>query len=220
VAQIIAGCDPPKELVSTLSIQASSLRNIICKDKDFPGRPELRRRLKEIAEAARLIEAEITDPVILGLLIPAERSRLLHEYELHAGLGDLIERAEAGFKLVPRKQGTNGAMDVCAHIVTAAWKAIRGKWPGQDNKQAKLSCETLWGAVGGDVAPRGGSSTRATWRDHLREAKKHRDGYKGKVLSRNYQKERKRSSRSDEERVSIRYGGGGSRGSKKRNHPF
>src|SRR5262249_36962516 len=100
-AELIARSAPSAAMVSTLSNYASSLRDIIRSDENSPGRPELRRRLKKIATAARLIEGEITDPAILGLLVTGERVRLLNEYEMFTGLRDLIERVETAFKLAP-----------------------------------------------------------------------------------------------------------------------
>lgn len=192
---IAGGVQPPPDwLLAPLPGYVASLRSHIRADQVYPGRPELRRRLKAITAAAHLLEHELIDPVMLSLLLRDGSDWIVNENQMHAGLSDISARAEGALKPIPKKQGRAKHysrverlqnMDVCALIVTVAWKQARGTWPGVDNEQAKRACEALWGAAGGDVKRQGGGSI-AVWRDHLRVAKRHRESVRARIVLRNF----------------------------------
>jgi hypothetical protein len=150
--------------------------------------------LTAIATAARLLERELVDPVMLSLLLHDGSDWIANENQTHVGLSDIVARAEKALKRIPKKQGRAKHygrderfqnMDVCALLVTVAWKQTRGKWPGVGNEEAQRACDALWGAAGGNVKRQGGGSV-VVWRDHLRVAKQHRDSLKARIILRNF----------------------------------
>ena len=196
-AAIAGGMDlPPDWLIAALPGLVAGLRSLIRADKAYPRRPELRSRLKAIAAAAPVLERELVDPDMLSLLLRDGSDWIVNENETHAGLSDIAERAKNALERIPKKRGRAKHygrderfenMDVCALIVTVAWKQARGKWPAVNNVQAKGACDVLWGAAGGDVKRQGGDSI-AVWRDHLRVARRHCDSVEARIILRNFTK--------------------------------
>jgi hypothetical protein len=169
-----------KALLTFIAPLAASIKEEI----NYPGRPELRKRLAALAKSARLIEQELADPAILSLLLGDDLACITNEWQLDAGLHDIAERADAARGKVPQGQGRHkhyprpeglSSREICALIVTVAWKQARNKWPGVKNVKARRACQELWGAAGGNVVRQGGRSVEV-WRDHMRSAKLHRDG--------------------------------------------
>jgi hypothetical protein len=177
LARAIAGDDPPQISILGLKRLASSLTVTIRNEAAFPGRQELRKRLKSVAEAADLIEREISDSVFLSLLLGDDQHWTEDENATVRGLQDIASRSLLAIANVPKGKGPQksyprpkGAapMTLCALIISVAWLETRRKWPGQNKEEAKDACEMLWRIASGD----GRRQSNAVWRDHLREAAK------------------------------------------------
>jgi hypothetical protein len=225
-AEVIAGGNPPERLLRPLATFVTTLRNELRAEKAYPGRPELRKRLQAIAEAARLIQGLHADTDILQLIIGELQRQnrddqvwVTSEHEMMAGLRDLTALAKAAAKRIPKIQGPKKhyAIEerfppavICALVVTVAWNEARGKWPGVNNEDAQRACDALWGAAGGDVVRRGRESL-GVWRGHLRNARKYRDGDHARRIRHHFRREKRRRptvpGKSIEERASRRYGG-------------
>jgi hypothetical protein len=165
---------------------AASLRGhlalAIRREAEYPSRPKLRKRLKAIEEAARLLAREVTDVPMLVLLRDGYEG-VEHEVSLLPDLMRLAKRAACVRARSPRRQGRGKlypaeptALEYCALIVSVAWHMAEGKWPGKDNPEAHLLCEALWLNAGG--APHSGLGARpgtfTAWRNHLFEARQYR----------------------------------------------
>jgi hypothetical protein len=215
-AEIIADGDPPEWLLKPLPGFAGSLRNMIQAERAYPGRPEQRARLVAIRRAARLLERELNNLDLLMLLVPGDGDQIINENETRRGLSDVAIRADAALRQVPSGKGRARHYarrerfqnkDVCALIVTVAWKLARGAWPGVDNEVAKSACDALWNAVGGDIQRRGGEGLEV-WKKHLTVARAHREGMEAKLIERNLKENRRTpvSRRPDETRIKMRFG--------------
>jgi hypothetical protein len=189
-------------LLRPLTTFVTTLRNELRAEKSYPGRRELRERLKAIAEAARRIQDLHADTNILQLIIGElqrqnrdNQVRITNEHEMMAGLRDLTALAEAAAERIPRVKGPQKhyAIEeerflpavICALIVTVAWDEARGKWPGVTNQEAKKACDALWGAAGGDIERRG-SVGRDIWRNHLQKARTYRDSEQARIIRRRF----------------------------------
>jgi hypothetical protein len=176
LARVIAGNDPPQWLISGIKGLSSSLAHTIRGEAAFPGRPELRKRLKAVAAAAHLIEREVSDPVFLSLLLANDQRWTEDENMTVRGLHDIKSRSLLAIANVPKGKGRQmhyprpegvASMTQCALIISVAWYEARKKWPGENLEGAKRACEMLWRVASGD----GRRQSIGVWRDHLRKAK-------------------------------------------------
>jgi hypothetical protein len=133
--------------------------------------------LKAVAEAAHLIEREISSSDFLSLLLADDQHWTEDEGATVRGLQDIASRSLLAIANVPKGKGPQmsyprpkGAapMTLCALIISVAWLETRKKWPGQNKEEAKDACEMLWRIASGD----GRRQSNAVWRDHLRKAAK------------------------------------------------
>jgi hypothetical protein len=193
VARAIAGTDeePPRWLIDRLPDVILGLRSVIKTERDYPGRREMRDRLNALAGAARLVQRELDDPVMLSLLLRGGRDSIPRENDIYLGLEDVAARAEATVEKIPVGRGRNkyhpqpdalSAMDTCALIIGVVWEEARGEWPGVTSEPAHRACDILWGAAGGNVERQGFGST-AVWRDHLEAVRTRRDTTAARSLS-------------------------------------
>lgn len=143
---------------------------------EHPRRSALRKRLTALAEAAKLIKAELVDLVILSLILDRDRHWTENEHATMRGVEDIEARAHAALKKVPKGQGRQkhyprpeglAPATLCALIVSATSQ----QWPGKDNEKAQCACEILWRAAGGCR-----HQSLAMWRDHLRAARAYEAG--------------------------------------------
>jgi hypothetical protein len=187
LTRAIAGGDPPQILKSGLKRLASGLAVTIRDETEFPGRPDLRKRLKSVAEAAHLIEREISDSVLLSLLLAGDPRWTENESATVRGLQDIAIRADLALSKVPEGKGRHmhyprpegiTAMTQCALIISVAWCEARKEWPGQNNDNAKRACEMLWRIASGE----GPRQSDEVWRDHLREAAEFRGQPQAKTI--------------------------------------
>jgi hypothetical protein len=194
LARAIAGGDPPQILISGLERLASGLAGSIRAQAAFPGRPELRKRLKAVAEAARLIEREISGSIFLSLLLgddqhwtAGDQRWIEDESATVHGLQEIARRAELALSKVPQGKGRRmhyprpegiTAMTQCALIISVAWCVARKEWPGMNNDNAKRACEMLWRIASRDRR----RQSDEVWRDHLREAAEFRGKPQAKVI--------------------------------------
>jgi hypothetical protein len=176
LARAVGAGDPPQVLVSGLKKLTSGLTGTIRGQAAFPGRQQLRKRLKAIAVAANLIEREISDSVVLSLLLGDDQHWTEDENATVRGVKDIAIRADLALEKVPLGKGRRmhfprpeglDAMTLCALIISVAWYEARKRWPGNDNKNAKRACEMLWRIASGE----GRRQSNAVWRDHLRNAR-------------------------------------------------
>ncbi len=176
VVRAIGGDDPPQSLRSGIKALASSLARTIGDGVTLPVRAELRKRLVAVAAAARLIEREISDRVILSLLLVDDQRWTEDENATVRGLQDIESRSLLAAAKVPKgkgrqmhypRRGGAAPMTQCALIISVAWRVARKKWPGMDDGEAKHACEMLWRFASRD----GRRQSIEVWRDHLRNAK-------------------------------------------------
>src|SRR5262245_55027284 len=102
-ARIIAGGAPPPELREWLLLCAAGISHMIGRERRHPGRAELRERLRGLIRAARLIERELTDLVVGGLLVSDDGAALdlNRKGEVVQTLHDVAERTSAAVKRIP-----------------------------------------------------------------------------------------------------------------------
>jgi hypothetical protein len=190
IARAIAGGDPPEDLIESLPLLIFAVKNAIGVTENWPGRAELRSRLKALVEAAHFVRMEAQNAFILSHLLSPDEWQLvgpdgqIGTYALNWVLHDIATRAEAALAKVSTGPGRHkhfpypdelSDMARCAFIVRLAWREYRGRWPGKNDTKAWNACERMWKAAGGAGHPRWGNNL-SVWRDHLKTASKHRSG--------------------------------------------
>lgn len=175
--------DPRTQLPSPATLKAlvASLAWNIAAAERYPSRPDLRRRLGRIKDAARpgkrdaareFLRRELADLNVAGLLalktldVPRDLRHRVDRVLLRA-------KNSGPGKLYPDPGGGPDALEHCALIVTMILLKGTGKWCGQWNSGVHQACENLWLAAGGKshggVAEAG---TLTAWRRHLLTARR------------------------------------------------
>ena len=98
------GEDLPSWLIASVRKARSTLASIIGRERAYPGRKELRRRLEVLAEAIDVVRRETLN-LDLALLLRAGDSALLNERETYQGLGDLAARVRNTLDALPARKG-------------------------------------------------------------------------------------------------------------------
>jgi hypothetical protein len=173
---------------------------MIRREKEYPSRLALQRRLQKIADAARpgrrpaarqLILDELSDLRIWGLL--ANGDRMIPEREIRSRAMRVLQRSSrrGRGKLYPDPAAAPDALECCALIVSMIWRKTTGDWPGAANPRAHEFCELLWLAAGSNpkqhqtTAARPGTVT--AWRKHLVTARRYRPPHAvGQVVARGF----------------------------------
>jgi hypothetical protein len=190
IARLIASAgEPPRWLIAAVSKARLTLTWTIKKEREYPGRKELRLQLKKFAAAIETVREGMRD-FDMATLLRAGDNFFLNENETYHGLSDLAERVSKTLGAIPLRKGrdkhfrrSEGAtpQQICALMVSALWERARSAVPLNTEKCAQKACAALWVAAEGPVEVDGkivGSWTdrtnpsTAVWRDHLRAAKK------------------------------------------------
>lgn len=181
----------PSPIVAALLRFRDPLAFAISREVEYPRRPEFRKRLDKIRDAAALLLGEMADTRMTALLYGNEtkwtgNGFTTEEVALGCGLNDLLRRTATASAAIAVRPGRDkhyddpsrgpDALEYCALIVATVWRAHAGKWPGNKNPHAFELCEALWKAAGG--AAHGGLASEngalSAWRRHLTASKKFR----------------------------------------------
>ncbi len=181
----------PSPIVAALLRFCDPLAFAISREVEYPRRPEFRKRLGKIRDAAALLLGEMSDTRMNALLYGNETKWTGNgwttcEVTLGYGCNDLLARVDSALANIPTRPGRDkhyadssrgpDALEYCALIVATVWRAHAGKWPGNKNPHAFELCEALWTASGGEahggLASENGALT--AWRRHLTASKKFR----------------------------------------------
>jgi hypothetical protein len=169
----------------------------------YPSPRELRERLAEMEETARLLTGllarepltrDLTDPYIVALLsnegLPRKNLMILARdvRSVADGAKRLRDRIREVREQNPPKRGARkmypagatgpSALQYCALSGSMIYERIKGKWPAKGNPDVWTLCEAVWVAAGGTPhKPHSGASEREgvfkTWREHVKAAKEY-----------------------------------------------
>jgi hypothetical protein len=152
LAGVLCGADAsPDWLAAAVRRAVAALRFSIADDARAPGRAELRRRLDAVREAARSIAAALDDAATMRALgVDDEADR-----QTFHGLVELGARADVALSGIRAGGGADGCdpnrspTEVCATLVCALWRRVRGSRPGHTSADANAACTMLWQMAGG-----------------------------------------------------------------------
>ena len=176
------GLEMPAANVKWLGdLLVSSRRN----EASRPSRSDLTDRITKLRDAAREISDALALPPILSWLAEA-RPDLIEKWPDHwAATQDLIQAAEAAWRLVPKGRGRARSTTrreispraTCAVFVNEMFGLAGRKRPAATNTRAHAIAEALWLASGGPPWTRHAKDP-ASWRRYFVEATEASPGYR------------------------------------------
>ena len=184
IARLIAPNDAPTWLPAHLEWSSQGVRYERAVDELNPSTLEARNRLSEIVKAAKLLEQELSNPVIRGLLRLAGFGRygsfsLWHLRHL-ATLGEVafyLPQLLSSDGKTKRGQGKPKVPDVfdartlCAARIIEMWRFFRKEVPGVGNLEAARAAQAFWVACGGKT--KGYGNPLNGWWDYFAAVQEH-----------------------------------------------
>jgi len=164
VAQLIAPSNTPAWLPEMLRDWAPSVTLDRFVQERHPTKAEMKRRLLEIRDAARLLQRALSNPPMREFLEIEGAIRIENVRDLDHTLRTIAERADlaaASPKISTAagkgRKGRGKALSAgaispkafCALIISETWAHLRGGYPAPRNQEAAAAADAYWRASGG-----------------------------------------------------------------------